>query len=368
MLDKSKLFFEIQKLSDSIFFDISKELNLAQECWNKICSDEDFLHKIEKLNSPWILPTWKEPLNKKIKIEPFNNYTVIATDGSQIYPDRHQGTSCFLINISSIFLKYGIETLFIHKSAPFVYGDNEIDCSADVVDCIRQELEFLTGFETFKKNNSVDNNTKLFLFDGSIIFWHLDSKDAKTKELYLNKYLYCLQQFYKNNFLIAGYISMPKSRELVNLLKIQLCDFQINNCDLYKSIDNLLDTHIANFYLDEYERSIIFKNHSSIVQTYPEYLHPHFFYLNVGQEIVRIEIPQWIAQDEKNVEIISKIIVDQCKKGFGYPICLAEAHEEAVIKNADREFFYELIHKLGIKYNHNFFNSQKSLKKRRMGI
>ena len=107
---------------------------------------------------------------------------------------------------------------------------------------------------------------------------------------------------------------------------------------------------------------------SDICAEYPAHLQPHFFYLHVGSEIVRIEIPAWIAQSELYVNTISRIILDQCTKGNGYPVLIAEAHEQAVVKGPDRDFFYHVITKLGIERNQRLFASAKSVKKRGIGI
>ena len=77
-----------------------------------------------------------------------------------------------------------------------------------------------------------------------------------------------------------------------------------------------------------------------LVQHIREHLVPHFFYMDVGAEIVRIEIPAWIARDEQKINTVAQIILNQSIKGRGYPVALAEAHEQAVVKGPDREFFY----------------------------
>ncbi len=51
-------------------------------------------------------------------------------------------------------------------------------------------------------------------------------------------------------------------------------------------------------FLQPNTRSIVFKNHATVSEQYPDAVHPHFFYLHVGHEIGRVEIPAWIAQDE----------------------------------------------------------------------
>ncbi len=68
------------------------------------------------------------------------------------------------------------------------------------------------------------------------------------------------------------------------------------------------------------------------------------------------------------VNNIASMIIDQCAKGRGYPVALAEAHEQAVVKGPDREFFYQLLHKFGFEQKQRFNLSQKVIKKRGIGI
>ena len=95
---------------------------------------------------------------------------------------------------------------------------------------------------------------------------------------------------------------------------------------------------------------------------------PCFFYLHVESEIVRIEIPFWIARHEELVDHVVAMCLDQCVKGQGYPVALAEAHAQAVVKSPDRDFFYHLIGKLAVEQNRRVALSPKSLKKRSMNI
>ena len=81
-----------------------------------------------------------------------------------------------------------------------------------------------------------------------------------------------------------------------------------------------------------------------------------------------MEIPAWIARDQELLDRISRLLLDQAHKGNGYPVVLAEAHEQAVVKGPDRDFFYHLIQKLGIEKQRRITISPKSLKKRGIGI
>jgi hypothetical protein len=374
MLDRSKVMRELRDISDKLFIDISPAFARAQTVWDQIVADPAFLSKVNAMQeqAPWLLPTWISALDDAISLDAYQQpYRVLSVDGSQIYPDRHQGTSCFLINVGTVLLSYGMEGKAVSfDSMPSVYAAMEsdsIESSTELVNCRRQELEFSQGLR-MSQEHKVEDVPFVFLFDGSLIFWHLESKDVQLKDQYLSKYLLLLHQLYVSKTLVAGYISLPKNKELVNLMRLQLCNFKPAGCTAFSEIDPLVDTNVGYFFLKQYTRSTVFKNHANICKQYPNHLHPHFFYLHVGSEIGRIEIPAWIAHDEEKIDLIARIIIDQTIKGRGYPIAIAEAHEQAVVKGPDREFFYQLISKIGFERNQRLLMSQKSIKKRGIGI
>lgn len=378
MLDRAKVLQELQGISDHLFSDFSAEYELARTIWEKIVADATFMHKVRAVQgkAPFLIPTWTDQLNASFSVpQHIERYCIVAVDGSQIYPDRHQGTPCYLINIGSVMIAYGIPGHTVHfDSVPSVFsGEHEDDVanSPDVVNCQRQDLEFKGGIAMSKQFQALaaqHNAPYLFLFDGSLIFWHLESKDETLKNMFLGTYIASLHQLYQTKTLTAGYISLPKNKELVNLLRLDLCNFDFNEHDAHKEVDHLVDTIIADFFLEPYTRSIVFKNHASICQVYPDHLHPYFFYVHVGSEIGRVEIPAWIASDAQAVNLIASLIIDQSIKGRGYPVALAESHEQAVVKGPDREFFYQLISKIGFEKNQRLRLSQKSIKKRGLGI
>ena len=366
---------QLQDVTDKLFIDTSREHELARELWARICQDPLLDAKMKAVDCQWLLPTWNGPLDAVVSLEQgIDSYTVVALDGSQIYPDRHQGTACYLINIGSVILNYTSGTSSVSfDSSPCVYvGEDEdgLEISAELVNCRRQELEFTQGLRIARelKKTMQGSSPMVFLIDGSLIFWHLESKEMDLKNTFLSRYLASLHLLHQERVLTAGYISLPKNKELVNLLRVALCDYKVENCTVYKEIDHIIDTSVAHFYLPPYSRTTIFKNHASICKQYPDSLHPHFFYLNVGTEIGRVEIPAWIAADSAAVDTICRIMIDQSLKGRGYPIGLAEAHEQAVVKGPDREFFYQLITKIGMEYKQRMTVSQKSMKKRQMGV
>src|SRR5687767_1500159 len=109
MLDRSKFLKELTQLSDRLFLDTVREFDLAQKVWNEIAQDPVFSHKIKVVKSQWILPSWTGQLHEAIPVaQKLSQYSVVAVDGSQIYPDRHQGIACYLLNIGAIQLRYGV--------------------------------------------------------------------------------------------------------------------------------------------------------------------------------------------------------------------------------------------------------------------
>ena len=375
MLDRLKLIIELQHVADKLFVDVTQSYHLAQDVWQSIIKDSTFLYKVRQVNNaPWPVPLWQDNLGDSIAVEKVvSPYVAFSVDGSQIYPDRHNVLSCCLINTGSVVLPYNIENKRVQLfSDPTVFAgvdEHQQPFTTDGVNCKRQELELRAGLDLAKKiKNDYGDATSLLLFDGSLIFWHLSSKEIDVRDQFLNAYLALLDELYHEKVPTCWYISMPKSKELMSLVRLYLCNFDVAQKELYESVDSVIDSGIMYSVLEPYTRSVVFSNHSSISVYYPAHLRPFFFYVHVGSEIGRVEIPSWIAQNKSSVDMIAQIVVDQCVKGGGYPVALAEAHEQAVVKGPDREFFYHFLQKMGMERKHTQSISRKSLKKRGIGI
>jgi hypothetical protein len=386
MLNHEKLFKELAHATQAFFVDYGREQVTARQLWEQIRSDAQFTHKIQHNSWPYLVPLWQGNLDAQELVESrLDEYCVYAVDGSQIYPDRHQGVACYLINIGTALLQYGQfsgQSKAQFSSQPFLMtapssylterddAQGTYEMHPDMVNCQRTEFEFRAGLE-MSQTELLRDKAPVFLFDGSLIFWHLDSKEEPIKNRFLTSYCDLLQQLYVNKVLHAGYISLPKSRELVNLLRIkseQLTEAQQDKPELVFNGSCLVDADVVQFYLKPHHRTLVFENRSPIVASYPPPLRPHFFYLHNGVEVVRIEIPAWIANDAALVAKIASVILNQSLKGNGYPVCLAEAHEQAVVKAADRELFYVMLQKIMHEKKLVYPVSQKSMHKRSLGI
>ncbi|MFB6098979.1 MAG: DNA double-strand break repair nuclease NurA, partial [Salinibacter sp.] len=112
-------------------------------------------------------------------------------------------------------------------------------------------------------------------------------------------------------------------------------------------LDGLLDRHVLATVLAPGERSAIFGSASHIQGKYPTGTDVAFFYLRVpgpgGGELGRIEVPRWVADDPALLDRVHATVLQECRKGEGYPLALSEAHERAVVRASEREAFFRLM-------------------------
>lgn len=374
MLDRAKVMRELSEQTGNVFVDYTDEYRKTLIEWEKLALDPFFLQKVEAFPS-YSLSTWQGGIANVYDVSPFSKpYHIVSIDGSQIYPDKHQGTSCFLINIGTVILRYGPRqgsTFF--SSEPFLFvgqdTDDEMGCSVDVVNGKREEFEFKTGLDVCLSLKSEYPETPLlFLFDGSLIFWHLESKEAALKKYFLESYCSILQGFYEHSVPVMGYISLPKSKDLVNLVRAQYTQFSPILAERTHHFTHTTDAIIACSFLESGQRSTLFESHVAITGSYPQHLRPWFCYYATEVELVRIEFPQYVAENTALFEQSFSIVADQVDKGKGYPISTAEAHMQAVVKGADRDFFYHALGKYSIQQKQRLIMSQKHMKKRKMSV
>jgi hypothetical protein len=93
----------------------------------------------------------------------------------------------------------------------------------------------------------------------------------------------------------------------------------------------------------------LWRSQSAILDLYPEELAIYFCYLNVGTEIARVEFPAWVAEDQALLDQSLGILLAQVYKGYGYPVAIAESHNQAVVRSSDRARFFALLEREMIK-------------------
>ena len=339
---------------------------------------EDSQHK-----TTWLVAGLVDGLDQRYKPPPLPpKFTVIATDGSHIDVDRHKSTRCYLINIGAAVLDYGTRPDARLDSYPQLYSEPEdLVIASDkgrgqpvegVLLGIKRGVEETKHLAALAKELS-PNSPALALIDGSLILWGLEAYPEFVTEALLDKgFIPCLEEVRKLKIALASYISFPRSTDVVNALRVAICPYETPDCDRYcpnktKNCDKVAGVQDRELFINllgQGERSALFISQSSIVQKrYGEH-RVYFFYLRVGDEIARVEIPQWVAKDESLLNLTHGLILDQCRRGLGYPVALSEAHEKAVVTAADREEFWQVVESLMVEEHMPTPTSAKSFSKR----
>lgn len=166
--------------------------------------------------------------------------TVIAADGSQIFPDRHEVASCFLINIGYVVIHYGTGERPVLASRPeLFYRDEDLygewsgrrtQVSREMVGFRRSEME-LAQVALLGEQAAEEGRTAVGLSDGTLILWSLEGKPLDFRKQALAGHLRSLDRLREARVPVAGYISDPGSADVVNALRIGLCPERPTNCD-----------------------------------------------------------------------------------------------------------------------------------------
>ena len=367
-----------------------KRLDFALETLGSPAIDvEKLKKKIKASRTSWLVAELAEGLEKRYPVPRVpTNFVIIASDGSHIDVDRHRPNRCYLINIGTVVLTYGSKSNAILTNTPQLYADEkdlaitppgggrEQPVEGNILGIKRSTEECLALVEAA---TSVPTDTDcLALLDGTLILWGLEAYPDFVGDVLLHKgFLTCLDKMKKLNndrcVSIASYISFPRSTDVVNTLRVAVCPHEAANCDEFcppgkerdcDSMTGVRDRDIFSKLLEEGERSELFISPSKVVKEHYGDHRVHFFYLNTGDETARIEIPQWVAQSEQLLNLTHSLVLDQCRRGHGYPVALSEAHEQAVVTGADRENFWTLVESEMIEGCMQGTGSAKSMSKR----
>ncbi|MBI2831185.1 MAG: DNA double-strand break repair nuclease NurA [Chloroflexi bacterium] len=368
-----------------------KRLQSALDVFSCPSTDvEKLRRKIEMSKTTWLVARLVDGLSQRYPAPPIPaEFNVIASDGSHIDVDRHRSTRCFLINTGSVVLSYGDKPDASLDSFPQLYAtDEELVIAPPDGSGREQQIEgpllgIKRGVEECRHlaelaSKMPPGSSTLALLDGTLILWGLESNnypDFVKEALLTNGLLACLDDMKKLNndrrLAIASYISFPRSTDVVNTLRVSLCPHEPADCDRYcptnesracDAVATILDRELFSNSLSEGERSALFISPSKVQKQYKDHI-VYFFYLKVDDEIARVEVPEWVAMNGSLLNLTHALLLDQCRRGQGYPVALSEAHEKAVVTGADREQFWELVDSSLVEQHMSTLCSAKSRSK-----
>jgi hypothetical protein len=371
MLKIDKIIPQVEKIVEEKYSENLRKISAIDFVIKKLkeIKPEDFKNVTYK-ETLSLFGTPIEIPGRAIKVEKeISDYTAIAADGSEVPINEDFFFPYYIINIGFIALKYGKDHFFFADSnAKIYFEENELyEKVGDKSFLVRGE--FLSSKMLLEESKKLEELLKDFytvevpvlaLFDGTLIQWEI----KETSETYKNNFVKNFQRMIliaeQLKAPLAGYISGTHSRDVMEMIRIFL---EMKDEDFDKQLLSIIkDADIFKIILRKGERSAIFRSNAPILNLYKAPI--YFFFLNVGSEVVRIEIPEFIAFDNDLLEKTCALILSQSNKGEGYPVVLKEAHEQAVIKSSERvfieELFIDFLRKKGIIFNQNYkFLSKK---------
>ncbi|MHA2365579.1 MAG: DNA double-strand break repair nuclease NurA [Candidatus Hodarchaeales archaeon] len=310
-------------------------------------------------------------------------YTATGTDGSQILPDRHENLLCFLLNIGIAIIEYGSKAYARLKNNPTVHFKSEdlyvqislieggsrqflaprwyIDGLRDSkeIHCLKEQLQLVKE----KLENENRNHPIIGFIDGNLIRWQV--QEIFKKRDIVNERLVELLDFSKKvEIPIFGYISKSRSRDIIQLLdwNYEREFIESLTIDGEGDLDLVNDVDLFNCILAKPNtRSAIFRNQKPVIKGSNQFL--AFCYINTGKEIIRIEFPEWIAENHTFSKYFPYIL-DQIQKGMGYPVVLQEAHHQAEVSNKERDVFYNHLQETLVRAGITVKTSSKLISKK----
>jgi hypothetical protein len=320
----------------------------------------------------------REPLDSHIPVPPCPaEATLIATDGSQILPDRHAAFLYYLINVGVLVYHHGrgqSPDAFTRPSIEYprenlldddgLEGDtadeDEFVASSAVVN-VRRDLAEIGTLADIVWEHQFSTPPVLAVLDQRLLYWPALSGGSESKEA-IDSWLQSLSRIRDCRALLAGYIDRPGKSSVMTLLKtIEHLDdptFDFTQLGRRKMWSEPTDVDLFSQILEPGERSKIFVDHSEHNTRFrfnDEDNEVCFFYLNPSlsgqagsnsRQIARVDIPMWVARQPSAVDAVHALLYDQCQLLGDYPYVLTRADEMAVVGRQDQA---ELDHRIALR-------------------
>jgi hypothetical protein len=287
--------------------------------------------------------------------------TLIAADGSQVYPDQHESAIYYLINIGIYIYHHGAQRLPSQFTTPeLAYADSKIKdgdgrvVNNQTVNARRTlaEMQWLTRQAAEYRDEA---RPLVALHDGPLLkfFGATEVTDAHQIE---RDYMQALRELYDVRAVLCGYIDRPRSSSLISLLHLmELAEGEINEVILKTNgeLEGLTDEGLLRHVLTEPgQRSAIMTQNSPQNAEYKNQgaeFEIAFFYANVAPfgspVIARVDVPLWVAREPVVVDVLHALLLHQCsiQGRKHYPYALTRADEMAFVSGVERDQLNQLI-------------------------
>ncbi len=380
-LEFSKLTEQVYKMGvmiDQLDFDLTDKLEIAKERFASASDLEAIRERIDFVRHNISGYRGAAPLDRPHHI-PMNfvhpkpnmpeRATIIAVDGSQIYPYEQAPVHFYLLNIGVFTFHHGaahvpqpqtLPKLFFHKD--YVHDASGRLVSNRTVDARRTVLEMQIlaqiAWETHRKNRL----PIIALYDNQLMFGA--NNDVVGGKQLVKDYHGAMQHLYDVQangvrVSLAGYVDNPvRSRVILRLLFLMSlqdeAEIRARAHELKEGgdLEGLRDIHLLRSVLKIGERTAVMVQNSPRNLEYKRVNPSHeiaFFYIKVGTEtrsnIARVDVPMWVARDPQALDDLHAMLVTQStmQGNNPYPYALTRADELAYVSSKDKKKLDEMI-------------------------
>ena len=258
------------------------------------------------------------------------DWVALSVDGSHVDVDRHLPLRCHLINLGGCVITYGRDlgcrlfsepTLAVEDADLYLRSPDgargETLIAGPLLGALRtvREVERLAD----AVESLPDDLPVLALLDGTLAFWDLQRGQYPryvAGTLITDRLQPALARLraastHRHPVAVVAYTSRPRTTEVSGALRLMLCDqgdadcnrlctarhSDLPSCDGAAGFD---DREVFELVLEPGHRSPLYRSSHLAARfalglaTGQEW--SHFYYLNGGSEIARIEVPDWLAQ------------------------------------------------------------------------
>ena len=277
---------------------------------------------------------------------------ILAADGSQINPSRHDSVPFGVVNVGVFRMAPGmgqVPSEMVHSeliTGDELYTKNGGAIGEEVV-ALHRDLAERQMLATLARNEHKEapGITIAALTDGPLEPFVRDPLGRDDLGPLYMDYLAALRSVANPLTATAGYVDKPRSDLLVRLLELVTLgeSARLDRAGHERSLPGVTDAGLLADVLQPGERSAIFALQSRTAQTFTDEIAIHFFYMNVGREaapsLVRVEVPRWVAEDAALVGMLHAVLIEQCRLlgNRPYPYALHRSHEVAVVRFEEKD-------------------------------